>query len=486
MLAPHRSRIDSGRAAALSFDDEQCATTRMPTVRLADGTNVPALGLGTWRMGESRPHAQAKVAALRAGIELGMTLFDTAEMYGDGGAEEVLAEAIDGRRDDVFVVSKVYPHNAGARSAIAACERSLQRLRTDRLDLYLLHWRGRIPLAETVGAFERLRRDGKIMRWGVSNFDTADMDELLALPDGAQLRGQPGAVSPRRARHRVVAAAAVPQALDCRHGVCAGRRGRVAAQCSVAPHRWRRGISVAQLALAWLLRREHVISIPQTSDVAHVHRESRGDCDHPFLRDDRCDRRGLSAAGSGVATCRDLTAPRPTGSGEGSRFRSALTVIFSVRNAHASCRVNDLSRPDQRVSRVARLLLKRCQPALTKTPTRTGDEGELHALRLSGTCAWRNVESHRGRVRRVARAIPVRHDRCRTGPVGPRAHDPRGVRGAVRSRDAEGIRRATVARRPPQPTPSCNRNSTRRRCRASPACSSVPETMLAALPELAA
>ena len=115
-----------------------------------------------------------------------MTLIDTAEMYGDGEAETIVGEAIAGCRDDVFVVSKVYPHNAGAKSAIAACERSLKRLRTDRIDLYLLHWRGSIPLAETVGAFERLRRDGKIVRWGVSNFDVDDMEALWAVPDGGR------------------------------------------------------------------------------------------------------------------------------------------------------------------------------------------------------------------------------------------------------------------------------------------------------------
>jgi len=156
----------------------------MPKVTFADGARVPALGLGTWKMGEHRRTHAREVAALREGIELGMTLVDTAEMYGDGGAEKVVGEAIAGRRDDVFIVSKVYPHNAGARAAVAACERSLRRLGTDRLDLYLLHWRGSVPLSETVAAFERLRTDGKIVRWGVSNFDVADLDELLALPDG--------------------------------------------------------------------------------------------------------------------------------------------------------------------------------------------------------------------------------------------------------------------------------------------------------------
>src|SRR6185436_8462005 len=135
---------------------------------------------------EHKARASVEAAALMRGIELGMTLIDTAEMYGDGGAEEVVARAIAGRRDRLFVVSKVYPHNAGRKSAISACERSLKRLGTDRLDLYLLHWRGRIPLAETVEAFERLRAEGKIVRWGVSNFDTAAMRELMKLPDGSR------------------------------------------------------------------------------------------------------------------------------------------------------------------------------------------------------------------------------------------------------------------------------------------------------------
>jgi diketogulonate reductase-like aldo/keto reductase len=158
----------------------------MPVVAFPDGAKVPALGFGTWRMGESARRRTAEVAAVKRAVELGMTLIDTAEMYGDGEAEAIVGEATVGRRDDVFIVSKVYPHNAGAKSALAACERSLKRLRTDRIDLYLLHWRGRIPLAETVGAFERLRRDGKIVRWGVSNFDVEDIDELWALSDGAR------------------------------------------------------------------------------------------------------------------------------------------------------------------------------------------------------------------------------------------------------------------------------------------------------------
>src|SRR5690606_33753901 len=145
-----------------------------------------ALGLGTWRMGERSAAAAEEVRALRRGLDLGMTLIDTAEMYGSGGAERIVAEAIAGRRDEMQLVSKVLPSNAGYDRTIAACEASLGRLRTDRLDLYLLHWRGGVPLAETVRAFEELRRAGKILDWGVSNFDTADMAELLEAPDGGR------------------------------------------------------------------------------------------------------------------------------------------------------------------------------------------------------------------------------------------------------------------------------------------------------------
>ena len=157
----------------------------IPPVTFADGTRVPALGLGTWRMGERGGSRAGEVAALRRGFDLGHTLVDTAEMYADGGAEEVVGQAIAGRREGVFVVSKVYPHNAGRQAAVKACERSLSRLATDRIDLYLLHWRGDVPLAETVEAFERLKQDGKIVRWGVSNFDVDDLDELAGIRQGA-------------------------------------------------------------------------------------------------------------------------------------------------------------------------------------------------------------------------------------------------------------------------------------------------------------
>ncbi|HRK19051.1 MAG TPA: aldo/keto reductase [Hyphomicrobiaceae bacterium] len=161
-------------------------TKPIPTVTLKNGRKVPALGLGTWHMGEDTRNAAREVRALEEGIDLGMTLVDTAEMYGEGGAEIVVGKAIAGKRDRVFLVSKVYPHNASRTGAIAACDRSLKRLATDRIDLYLLHWRGSHPLSATVEAFEQLKRDGKIAAWGVSNFDCDDMAELGDVAAGTE------------------------------------------------------------------------------------------------------------------------------------------------------------------------------------------------------------------------------------------------------------------------------------------------------------
>ena len=246
------------------------AASVIPTVRLADGRDMPALGMGTWHMGERQRRRAREIAALQAGIDAGLTLIDTAEMYGDGGAEEVIAQAIAGRRDDVFIVSKVYPHNASLRRAIDACERSLRRLRTDRVDLYLLHWRGRVPLAETVDAFERLRSQGKIINWGVSNFDTADIDELVAVPNGTRCavnqvlyhlaeRGVEWSLVPECRKLGIALMAYSPFG----EGPLLQdeRLQRIAHAIHVTP---------AQLALAWLLQQPGVIAIPQTSDVAHV------------------------------------------------------------------------------------------------------------------------------------------------------------------------------------------------------------------------
>lgn len=240
------------------------------SVPLPDGVRVPVLGLGTWTMGETPASAQRECDALRAGLDLGLTLIDTAEMYGDGGAERVVAQAIAGRRDEVFVVSKVYPHNASAAGTVAACERSLRRLATDRLDLYLLHWRGSIPLAQTVAAFERLRAQGKILRWGVSNFDVADMRELLALPAGAQCavnqvlynvgeRGIEWELLALCQRHGMPVMAYSPL------GQGTLLRDRKLAKVAAA-----HALTPAQLAIAWLLARDGVIAIPQSSRREHV------------------------------------------------------------------------------------------------------------------------------------------------------------------------------------------------------------------------
>src|SRR5580700_8609178 len=157
----------------------------MRHLKLRSGQEMPVLGQGTWGFGDSKAGYAKAAAALRLGLDLGVTLIDTAEMYGEGGAEEIVGEAIKGQRDKAFIVSKVYPHNASRRGAIAACERSLKRLGTDRIDVYLLHWRGSVPLAETIAAFEQLKRDGKIVSYGISNFDADDMAELESVPGGA-------------------------------------------------------------------------------------------------------------------------------------------------------------------------------------------------------------------------------------------------------------------------------------------------------------
>jgi diketogulonate reductase-like aldo/keto reductase len=243
----------------------------MARVQLPDGTEVPALGQGTWHMGERRADRRAEAASLRLGLDLGMTLIDTAEMYGEGGAEEVVAEAIAGRRDEAFIVSKVYPHNAGGRRLEAACERSLKRLRVDTIDLYLLHWRGSIPLADTVEGFERMRGAGKIRRWGVSNLDVDDLEELgAALPDCAsdqvlynlENRGIEHDLLPfcRGRGMPVMAYSPVGQG-----GALLRHK---ALRAVVARHG---GATPAQVAIAWTLRAPGgVISIPKASHPEHV------------------------------------------------------------------------------------------------------------------------------------------------------------------------------------------------------------------------
>jgi diketogulonate reductase-like aldo/keto reductase len=247
--------------------------TRLPdgrqAVRKPDGVLVPALGQGTWRMGERGSDRRAEAAALRLGLDLGMTLIDTAEMYGEGGAEEVVAEAIAGRRDEVFLVSKVYPHNASARGLPRALEASLRRLKVERLDLYLLHWRGAVPLAETVAAMERARHAGKIARWGVSNLGVNELEELgPALADCAtdqvlwnlQARGVEFDLLPFCARRGMPVMAYSP----------IGQGGALLRQKALAAVAARHGVTPAQVALAFVLARPGVIAIPKAADAAHV------------------------------------------------------------------------------------------------------------------------------------------------------------------------------------------------------------------------
>jgi diketogulonate reductase-like aldo/keto reductase len=248
------------------------------SVTLQSGERVPALGQGTWHIGENRRRAAEEEAALRLGTELGMTLIDTAEMYGSGGAEEVIARASEGVRDSLFIVSKVYPHNASRAGVVAACERSLKRLATDRIDLYLLHWRGSIPLAETLDGFLRLQRDGKIRHYGVSNFDRADMAEWAALQGGGTVaadqvlynlsrRGPEWDLLPWCREHQVAVMAYTPLG-----------QGHMLGNRALSEVARQRGATPAQIALAWLLRQDGIIVIPKASRLDHV-RENRGALD---------------------------------------------------------------------------------------------------------------------------------------------------------------------------------------------------------------
>lgn len=253
----------------------------MKYISLTSEEQVPALGMGTWFMGESRASRAQEIASLRHGIELGMGLIDTAEMYGDGEAETLVGEAIAGRRDQVFLVSKVYPHHASRQGTIAACERSLARLATDHIDLYLLHWRGSVPFAETIAAFEQLQRAGKIRHWGVSNLDPADMAELYATPGGERVatdqvlynlarRGIEWDLLPWCSERQIPLMAYSP--IEQARLLDEPRLQQLAAQI---------GRSAAQLALAWVLSRPNVIAIPKAGQLAHVD-ENHGALDCPL------------------------------------------------------------------------------------------------------------------------------------------------------------------------------------------------------------
>src|SRR5438067_2084208 len=257
----------------------------MKTVQLPDGPHVPALGQGTWGMGEKKSARNDEVAALKLGIDLGMTLIDTAEMYGSGGAEEIVADAAQGQRERLFIVSKVLPYNASQKGVIEACERSLRRLKTDRIDLYLLHWRGSVPLAETLAGFARLQRDGKIRHHGVSNFDLDDMQEWFALAGGdsvaanqilynLQHRGPEWELIPWCRERRIAIMAYTPLG-----------QGRMLQHKALAEIARRHGATAAQVALAWLLKQGGTMVIPKATRPEHV-RENRGALDLRLTADD--------------------------------------------------------------------------------------------------------------------------------------------------------------------------------------------------------
>lgn len=256
----------------------------MRTISLPDGTPIPVLGQGTWKMGEGERPAKEEVAALRLGIDFGITLIDTAEMYGDGRSEEVVGQAIAGQRERVFVVTKVYPHNASRKGLPAACERSLRRLGTDVIDLYLLHWRGSVPLAETVAAFKGLREAGKIRSWGVSNFDVDDLEELgdnasACATDqilyNPEYRGPEFDLLPWCHERRLPIMAYSP----------VGQGGDLLRHRVILDIARRHDTTPAQVCLAWVLRQEGVLAIPKASDEAHV-RANAGALDVQLERED--------------------------------------------------------------------------------------------------------------------------------------------------------------------------------------------------------
>jgi diketogulonate reductase-like aldo/keto reductase len=260
-------------------------TDSLPQLTLPKGERVPAFGQGTWHMGEDRRRAGDEAAALKTGIELGLTLIDTAEMYGSGRAEEIVAAAARGQRDKLFIVSKVLPYNASRKGTIEACERSLKRLETNRIDLYLLHWRGSVPLAETLEAFTRLQRDGKIRHHGVSNFDLDDMQEWIALGGGdtvaanqilynLQRRGPEWELIPWCRNRHIAIMAYTPLG-----------QGRMLQNRALAEIAGRHKATPAQVALAWLLRQDGMMVIPKASRPEHV-RENRGAVDVNLTGDD--------------------------------------------------------------------------------------------------------------------------------------------------------------------------------------------------------
>jgi diketogulonate reductase-like aldo/keto reductase len=244
-------------------------------VELPDGEKVPQLGLGTWQMAEKPAKRAAEIAAVRMAVEMGMNLIDTAEMYGEGKTETLLSEALAGMREKAFLVSKVYPHNASKSGVIAACEHSLKRLKTDRLDLYLLHWRGNIPLQETIAGFEALKRDGKIRHWGVSNFDTEDMQDLFAVQGGkacaanqilynVKRRSPEWDLLPLMDKHRVAGMAYSPI-----------EQSRLPASGALSDIGKKHGVSRFTVALAWLLKNKNMMVIPKATSEEHLQENAK-------------------------------------------------------------------------------------------------------------------------------------------------------------------------------------------------------------------
>ena len=258
---------------------------KLPTVTLPSGQTVPQLGQGTWHMGESGRMRKDEVAALKLGLDLGMTLIDTAEMYGNGGAEEVVAEAVQGRRDECFIVSKVLAENSTRAGTIAACERSLKRLKTDRIDLYLLHWRGRPKLEETVSGFEALLAAGAIRAWGVSNFDVDDMEELIALKGGTACASNQVLYNLRR---RGIEAGLLPWCRERGIPIQAYspiEQGRLLRDRALTAVAIRHRATPAQIALAWVLRHKDMMVIPKATMLEHV-RENRAALDIALTEQD--------------------------------------------------------------------------------------------------------------------------------------------------------------------------------------------------------
>ena len=247
----------------------------MRTTSIA-GHPVPVLGQGTWQLGDRRDRRQQEIAALQLGIDLGLTLIDTAEMYGDGASEELVAEAITGRRDRLFLVTKVLPGNARSRrSIVTSCERSLRRLRTDRIDLYLLHWRQGEELAMVVETFGELVTAGKIRHWGVSNFDMADLQELAALPGGREVASNQVLYNVSR---RGIEYDLLPRARERGVNVMAYtpiEQGKVLRNSTLRDVAARHRATAVQVALAWVIRRDGVVAIPRTGSPEHV-RENAG------------------------------------------------------------------------------------------------------------------------------------------------------------------------------------------------------------------